>query len=265
MSKKIFILTIAGMGTKKPGYSNKLVQDVLRYAEGSPLENNFKVLECFPYNDTGIDRNQDDMFDRIESENNLGGILSLRKFVLENIGDAMTFEHSSSNPESPYQKIHRYLREKIEEVNQIMAGCDDAKLVIVGASLGIQVLMTYIWDADNDKGIFEQEPATNNNNLKNLSYLATFGCSIPLFLSGYSEDQIIAIEKRNEEFTWDNYYDKDDVVGWPLHKLSPSYNNLVNDHEINCGSYVGSHVRYWKDKDFTKPFTQKLIALYETM
>lgn len=265
MTKKIIILTIPGTGTKEPGYSQKLVDDLLKYAKGTSLENNFKVLECYPFHATGIDEYQEEMYNRIESDNNLGGLLSLRKFVMENIGDALTFERDASNPDGPYQKIHRYIKTKIEDVNTIMATYDASKMVIVAASMGVHVLNTYIWDADNHKGIFEQNPASASNNLRNLNHLSTFGCSIPLFLSGFREDQIIAIDKRNAEFTWDNYYDKDDAIGWPLHKLSPSYNNLLSDHEINCGAYVGSHIRYWKDKNFTKTFTQKMIDLYDTM
>lgn len=265
MSKKIIILTIAGTGTKEPGYSQKLVNDLLRYSEGTPLENNFKLIECYPFNETGIDNYQEEMFKRIESENNLGGALSLRRFVMENVGDALTFEREASNPNGPYQKIHSYLKAKIEDLNNLMANYDDTKFVIVASSMGVQVLSTYIWDADNNKGIFEQNPATENNNLRNLSHLSTFGCSIPLFVSGFSENQIVAFDKRNAYFKWDNYYDKDDVLGWPLHKLSASYKNLVSDFEINTGAYVGAHIRYWKDKDFTKPFTQKMIDLYDTM
>lgn len=134
-----------------------------------------------------------------------------------------------------------------------------------GDKLGVHLLSTYIWDADNNLGIFKNEHANTSNNLRNLSYLASIGCNIPLFVSGLPESKIIAIDKRNNEFSWDNYYDRDDVLGWPLKQLSKLYNNLVNDYEINTGQYVGSHVKYWDDNNFTKPLSEKLISIFESM
>ena len=265
MNKKIIILTIPGIGTKKAGYSKGFQNDLMKFSRGTSLENNFRVIESRPFSVTEIDANQEDLFKRLDAVNRLGGIFSLRKFVLEAFGDGVTFERNSIEPDSPYQKIHRYLRERIEKVNQLMKEHDNAKLVIVANSMGGHLLATYIWDADNTRGIFEEASATASNNLKNLLYLATIGCNIPLFVSGLRESQIEAFDKRNNKFTWDNYYDKDDVLGWPLKQLSNSYGNLVTDYEINTGPYVGSHVKYWDDNDFTKPFTKKLLGLYESM
>jgi hypothetical protein len=36
----------------------------------------------------------------------------------------------------------------------------------------------------------------------------------------------------------------------------------VVDHEINTGMYVGSHLRYWDDNEFTVPFARKCLALF---
>jgi len=38
---------------------------------------------------------------------------------------------------------------------------------------------------------------------------------------------------KNNAYTKDNYYDKDDVLGWPLKQMSTSYESLVNDYHIN--------------------------------
>ena len=56
------------------------------------------------------------------------------------------------------------------------------------------------------------------------------------------------------------FYDKDDVLGWPLADLSARYANLVTDIEINAGGgFWGwltsswnplSHNQYWQDSQF---------------
>lgn len=65
-----------------------------------------------------------------------------------------------------------------------------------------------------------------------------------------------------------NYFDRQDVLGWPLSPLSESYDDLVQDRQIDVGNYFSSwnplsHLDYWGDKDFLEPlvdFLRKLIA-----
>lgn len=259
MDKKIVILTIPGIGTKEVGYSEKFEKDIRRFTNAR-VRSNLRVLETYPFSVTQVDQNQNNLFRRLDAVNKLGGILSLRKFVIEAFGDGVTFERASTEPDSNYRRIHTYLKTQIEAANELLN--DGDVFVILAASMGVHVLSTYIWDADHNNGIFENNPATENQNLRNLDYLVSIGCNIPLFVSGLPEAKITAFDKRNDHFTWDNYYDRDDVLGWPLKQLSDSYNKLVTDYEINTGLYAGSHVKYWDDNDFTKPFSEKLNSLY---
>jgi len=62
---------------------------------------------------------------------------------------------------------------------------------------------------------------------------------------------------------WQNFYDKDDVFGYPLGEISPGYEALKNkgelsDKSINAGGFLTSwnllsHNAYWKDADFYRP------------
>lgn len=261
--KKIIVLAIPGIGTKQKHFSDTLEKDIRKYAAGTAMLEAFQLIELLPFNASLIDLNQRKMYERLDGENDLGGILSLRKFVMYAFGDALTFERNPDGKDSPYKVIHRYLRTEFRKVNALLEEFPGSRLVIVAGSLGGHVLSTYIWDADHNLGIFEEHHADRLENLRNLDYLATIGCNIPLFVSGYEESKILAFDKRNIHFEWDNFYDKSDVLGWPLRQLSPSYHELVTDYQINTGLYIGSHVRYWDDNDFTRPFTQKLVSLYD--
>ena len=64
------------------------------------------------------------------------------------------------------------------------------------------------------------------------------------------------------EFTWDNFYDRDDALGWPLRQLGSSY-EIVNDHPIKAGGVltswnVASHTGYWSDKDVVAAVARRL-------
>lgn len=264
MAKKIVILTIPGIGTKGPKYSEKFEEDVLRFSKNTIPKQNIVFIPTRPFNEVDVDKFQDLLFDRIKENHNIGGILSLRKLALEALGDAVAFEHKANHPTSTYRKIHEYLKIKIIEANSY----ENAEIICVAASLGVHILSTYIWDVDNNRGIFEgnkdSDQIKSTYDLSNLKYLASIGCNIPLFVSGMPENEIKPFDKnkRDNNFNWENYYDSDDILGWPLQSLCSDYKDLVKDIEINTGQYVGSHMRYWKDNDFTKPFTETLKQIY---
>jgi hypothetical protein len=58
---------------------------------------------------------------------------------------------------------------------------------------------------------------------------------------------------------WKNFFDQDDVFGYPLKSLSPSYEEAVSeDIEINVGFPILSatplsHFYYWSDSNFIRP------------
>ena len=106
-------------------------------------------------------------------------------------------------------------------------------------------------------------PLWDGIGLKSLINLVTTGCNIPLFISGISDRQ--CFNKPNDQFKWDNYYDPDDVLGWPLRQLSNSF-NIVKDHDINAGGLFTSwnplsHLKYWSDKDVINPLADILKNL----
>ena len=52
------------------------------------------------------------------------------------------------------------------------------------------------------------------------AYFFSAGCNIPLFVS--SPNQIQTIMPPNDRFRWMNYFDKDDLLVWPLGPLNTS-------------------------------------------
>ena len=70
---------------------------------------------------------------------------------------------------------------------------------------------------------------------------------------------------------WENYYDPDDIIGYPLKSLNPAYAAAVKrDVPVNAGGLFtswnpGSHIAYWADDDVTVPVTKKLVDLWRTM
>lgn len=100
-------------------------------------------------------------------------------------------------------------------------------------------------------------PKDNFRRMKSLQRLYTTGCNIPIFVAGHKK--IEAIKPPTPSFKWYNFFDENDVLGWPLKPLSSSYDQLVEDIPINAGGGVigtiakswnpFSHGQYWTDSE----------------
>lgn len=204
----------------------------------------------------------------------------LRKFMLYSFSDPVSLEHKHDAENSVYRKTQHVIADSLKVMKDDLEG-DSPSVVVIAQSLGGQVISNYIWDSQRDGGIWRpgmadsldlgsmSESEKNYLALKTMPYLYTTGCNIPIFVAGF--DRVVPFRKdlMHPGFQWENYYDRDDVLGWPLMPLSDEYANLVNDHEIDSGGILTSstpfsHVDYWTDSGFLVPLIQSLNRLLES-
>ena len=96
---------------------------------------------------------------------------------------------------------------------------------------------------------------------KKLKYLASYGASIPLFVTSRAPEDIKAIKKLNTDFEWHNFWSKSDILGFPLQPLSPSYNRLVRDVRVIGWIPVLSHIMYRFNCRVTKKIAKKIRSI----
>ena len=104
--------------------------------------------------------------------------------------------------------------------------------------------------------------------MRSLAGMVTFGSSLPLFSFAFTTITPIKFpapqlnSDLKKKAKWLNFYDPDDILGYPLKPISPSYRKVVTtDVAINVGGWLSSwnpasHSQYWTDNDFTKPVAQ---------
>jgi hypothetical protein len=97
-----------------------------------------------------------------------------------------------------------------------------------------------------------------------LTGFITFGCNIPLFTFACSKVQPIRFPpprlpaRLKGDARWLNYFDPDDVLGWPLKPINAAYASVVHrDELINVGGPISgwtpaSHLAYWADRRFAR-------------
>lgn len=261
MVKDIAILTLHGMGDYKPKYFEELQDELI---EKLGVDWDRVVFEPIQYQPI-LQNHQNNIWQKM-NEFPLDGAI-LRRFLLFGFSDAGSLEYSArSSVSDQYIKVQKEIMKALD--NAYIHLEDHTKpVIIVAQSLGCQVISNYLWDAKKNLGIFKgfepdaPEQLKAFRRLKSCVHLLTTGCNIPMFVGGL--DPIQAIEKPSDNFSWDNYFDRDDVLGWPLSPLSDSYRELVTDHEINAGGIFSSwtpwsHGKYWTDKQVIHPLVDKI-------
>jgi hypothetical protein len=267
MAKKVVLMTIHGMGDTDADYFQKLKKRVKKELDTDWDEVAFGSVYFQPL----LQDNQEAYFARVRSRLDYR---KFRKFILYGFSDAGGLEYSRTLPDSIYKEVQRTIFDALGDVwNNIDPA---ASVVFIAQSLGGQVLSNYIWDAAKygtiSYGIWGEDHSALPQDelafrqLKSLDVLMTTGCNIPIFVAGLKRANIKPIAKPNPDFVWENYFDEDDILGWPLQDLSDEYDALVEDKEINAGGFLTSwtplsHTKYWKDKDVINPLAEHLRRL----
>lgn len=190
----------------------------------------------------------------------------IRTFLLHYLGDAGSLEFSAHREPASYLAVQTRLHQALLAAWEA-CGQRSCPVVILAHSLGAQVISNYLWDAQHRQYLFANAPEHMSQQesfgaLSSLRRLITTGCNIPLFTSGLKERHCFT--RQPSDLIWDNYYDRDDPLGWPLRPLGSSY-EWINDKEINVGGVFSawnpaSHTHYWDDEDLLRPLADALNA-----
>ena len=268
--KKVAVITIHGMGDTKRGYANQIRRDLSDRVGNNVWSND---IHFFPiYFQDKLQANQEAVWNRTKPHVDW---MKLRKFLLYGFSDAASLESKKQNVNSKYNQVQQLILDALMDAYDAL-GQRAGPVVLIAHSLGCQVMSNYLWDATRSggakMGIWKDQPpgipaGSALNRIargKTVKRFFTTGCNIPIFVSGH--DVIKPIPKLNNDFQWHNYYDEDDVLGWPLKPLSDEYRNRVKDHEMNAGGIFKSwnpmsHGGYWKDNDFLAPVSSYIRSL----
>jgi len=278
----VALITLHGMGTTQPDYAN----DLIHALKDQMTPQAFAGLSIQSvYYQKILQDNEQRVWNNTDAQTKVH-YDDLRKFLLFGFGDAGGLENRKEDDNSAYEQA------QVEIAKALLAAFEakgaDTDVVFISHSLGCQVLSNYLWDAQTwaavqatgtgslpDAGIWK----TNDTTLPGLSAAqkkfltgatcmawVTTGCNIPIFVAAHAV--IEPIKRPRPEFVWKNFYDPDDVLGWPLRPLSAAYAALVEDVSMNAGrGFLNwalkswnplSHTAYWDDDDVVKPLAHLL-------
>ncbi len=271
MSKELVLLAIHGMGDTQENFADDFQEKLADRLGDSKWDN---ILFDTIFYQSVLQPHQDRVMKamrRTEID-----WIRLRKFLLFGFSDAAGLERRAASQGSPYEKVQQIIRTALKKAFNFIG--ESKPVVLVAHSLGGQVISNYIWDAQQNsatRGVWKNPttqrgtPVDDFLRCKQLKFFYTTGCNIPIFVAGFPELDIRAIDTSTNgyAFRWKNFYDEDDALGWPLKPLSTSYRSAVfRDKEVNVGNVARSwnplsHNGYWTDSDVLKPLARDIRAL----
>lgn len=264
---EIAVLTLHGMGRQSPEYACDLLKEL-----EDRLGENFGKISFIPaYYQDILQDNEDTVWRNLNAKVRWN---DLREFVLFGFGDAAGLENGKEQKDSVYKQAQIRIAQALLKAHQ---ETENGPAIFIAHSLGCHVLSCYLWDArnaENSLGIWpkvqnyaaeitENGPPLSDEQITylkgdNLQSLFTTGCNIPIFVAAHARKDILPFTLP-DDCEWHNYYDPDDVLGWPLVPLSDEYKIAVKDHKINAGGNLFdwilkswnpmSHELYWGDDD----------------
>jgi len=258
--EKLLVVIIHGIGSQSTDFAEECISKLKK--ELSKKDKDPTQIEFLPIYWANItELSQLRYFSKASSEGELD-YRGLRKFVLTALGDASAYRKTDGTNDT-YNKIHDLIDEELKNVvsNEGNSITGETPVIVLAHSLGGHIMSNHIWDRQR-----EPNPAsTPLENMETLSGLITFGCNIPLFTFAYNNIRPITFpplslpEELSEKAEWLNYYDPDDVLGYPLKPINDAYRSVVSeDIAISVGGILtawnpASHTAYWTDKDFIRP------------
>lgn len=286
MSQKIAVLLIHGIGKQDANYADSIIFELKKqFAEfiskkvkNAPAELVIEPVYWAPV----LQRHEDKLWSRMKHGGSMD-FKNLRRLIIDFAADAIAYQPTTSD-RHVYDGIHKSVAKSLKHLAGHSGG--NAPLCVISHSLGTVVACNYFWDLQN-----LNNPGTVSDTIKKdigktpldlgktLTSFYTLGSPIALWSLRYDDPDFgkpVSVPSPDlKDFypdlkgEWINFYDKDDILGYPLKSLNDEYKNVVTaDREINVGDFLSSwnpasHLFYWRDNNVIIPIAKSLAELWE--
>jgi len=253
-----------------------------------------------------LNTRQDDLRERINVDDLRGPFNGLRDFLIHFAADAIAYNSSSS---WVYARVHRVFAETLSELRRLTTP-DAPLFIIshsLGTVVASNYLWDLQQDykarqtprdgidqrrvTDTVRAVRGERPSPLEEG-RTLTMLYTLGSPIGLWSLKFfqdSQNKPIDVPRQPGESThtgiqdwlfdaederlprgWHNWYDREDIIGYPLSGLNEAYDARVQDSVVNVGNILTSrtpmsHVNYFKDDDVIKPIARNLIKTWQAV
>ena len=285
----VAVAVVHGIGMQGPDFAARFQKKLTRqFAQqlGPEVQDPAREILIKPvYWAPVLQNSEDELWERLKKGGKLD-FIKLRKFLVDFAADAFAYQPTPKD-RTVYVSIHAIFAETLRSL-AAEAG-DRAPLCVVAHSLGSVIASNYFYDLQQalspNGSILISEPVRNQmgdtplERGETFSHFYTLGSPIALWSLRYADFGVpIAVPspKLSEhhprlEGEWVNFYDEDDVCGFPLKTLNRQYRERVKaDVAVNVGGLLitwnpASHLGYWEDKDIVRPIAKALVQAWRSV
>jgi hypothetical protein len=276
MTQKVAVAIIHGIGTQGADFAEE-TQSRIEMICREVCDEDIVIEPVYWAN--VLQKKEDDLWERMIASGPLDFQMT-RHLMVDFVADAIAYQPTAHDRKA-YDDIHTEFARTLRSLAD-HAG-EKAPLCIIAHSLGSVIASNFIYDLQKPKLISAEVLAVMGDTPlewgSTFASLYTLGSPLALWSLRFKEfGQPIAVPSpllqkfyptlRGE---WINYYDRDDVIAFPLKMLNSEYNRAVTlDVEVNVGSIIASwnplcHLDYWTDNTVIEPISQALIRMWQTV
>jgi hypothetical protein len=286
--KPIAVAVIHGIGKQKPDFADDLINKLTwQFAVHLPakVKNPEAQLVIQPIHWAPVLQEKEDLL--WQRLNKTGGLdfMKLRQFMVEFGADALAYQ-PLPHERNVYDAIHGVVAEGFSKL--AAAAGPTAPLCVIAHSLGTVIASNYLYDLskgfdflpDSVQSAQSVQPHQQQTPLEmgeTLAFFYTLGSPIALWSLRYDNFGVpitvpstkLAHHYPDLDGEWVNFYDADDVIGYPLCSLNEAYHKAVDrDVQVNVGSFLVSwtplsHLEYWTDEDVINPVAKSLARAWK--
>lgn len=292
MFQKIAVAVIHGIGKQELDFANGMIEELRERFAGhleSVVEDPAVQLLIEPiYWAPALQNLEDDLWNRMRQGGDMD-FIKLRRFMVDFAADAIAYQ-PTPNDRQIYDNIHEIFANVLKKL-ATTAG-PRSPLCVIAHSLGTVIASNYFYDLYHDfqmkigKKLIADKIIQKMGNTplelgETLTLFYTLGSPIAIWSLRYDKPrfgvpiQVPSPLLKNHHPTlqgeWVNFYDEDDVIGYPLKTLNDEYHKAVKaDRVINAGGFLSSwnplsHLGYLTDNDVTKPIAKALADTWKVV
>ncbi|MCK4853979.1 MAG: hypothetical protein KAT31_06950 [Bacteroidales bacterium] len=262
MSKKLGILVIRGSGESGFKKQEKFLGKIYKRLEneGFPTDQiHHEMVDWYG----PLQVQQESALDRMYAAKIKLRSRATRRLIVTNVGDLITYGGKPNTQSTGYEDTHKLVHKSMLALKNELE--ENALLIILAASMGTEIISNYIWDRQHATS---PDPLGNSpfERFETLTGLFTLGNNFPIFAAAHDIDAMepITFPPPNlapnllAKAVWENYYDKNDSMGYPIKALNSKYAVAnVTDIQINVGNPLTfwnllSHFGYWRSRKLAK-------------
>jgi hypothetical protein len=285
MAPRLAIAVIHGIGRANPGFADPrsprftegLAQGLHRaFARraGLSVGQAREALAIEPvYWAPVLEERQDCLDQRLGIKRRLSACFGVRQFVFHQLSDSIGYQLAAGD-RTLYDSIHHCFAQSLERL--VARTSDRAPLCVMAHSLGSTIASNYLWDLQQHLNRVPVGPSALAQG-QTLALFYTFGSQLPFWAMRHRDfgtpiavpSPLLGRHYPGLAGEWVNFYDRHDLLGYPLRDINLQYSQVVVDQPVRAGNWLTQwtplcHSGYWKSPQMLDRMAQGLVAVWRS-